>query len=155
MANVSMDKGTMGTMKDPKQLLDEEIDEAFAAEQVVITVPKSPRFQWLQGWISPRGLLTVIAVAVSFSLVGTIISRTAARRKWTLGRALSGRADFRRTGFSRARGGRRVGYERYRLGRFGQAVVAYTYKVPEVHVHLPQMTYKIPAIRVKVPTITR
>ncbi len=130
--------------KDPKQVLDEAIEEAFVDEQVVIMTPKTRGLPAQVRTLLPR-FAALIATAVSVSVAATLISRIVARR-----RLISGRTVFRR-----GMRGRRFGYSGYRFGRFGRAFLAYSYKVPQVHIHLPQMTYKIPSIRVKLPTPSR
>ena len=50
---------------------------------------------------------------------------------------------------------RRFGYGRYRLGRFGTAWIAFTYKMPDVRYRLPEMTYKLPTFWEKLPLLER
>jgi hypothetical protein len=50
---------------------------------------------------------------------------------------------------------RRFGYGHYRLGRFGTAWLAYTYKLPDVHYRLPELAYKLPPFWEKLPVWER
>lgn len=137
------------TMTDPKQLLDEEIEEALVEEQVVMTTPKQRHLLGalaIDGkWVRPLAVVLGTSVAIS-SIVASIA---------VVGARVRARRVSRFTDMVVARRPRRFGYSRLRFGRFGQVFVTYTYKIPAVRIHVPRLTYKIPRIRVKLPVSSR
>jgi len=46
---------------------------------------------------------------------------------------------------------RHFGYGRYRLGHFGTAWFAFTYRLPDVRYRLPEMPYKLPPFGLRLP----
>jgi hypothetical protein len=122
-------------MRDPKQVLNTAIDEAFAHDAVAAEKPiKEPRRERRVrlDWI-PIALVASSTLGVA-ATVFTVLTVLAARRRMPAmrKRLLVGKPT------------RHVGYGRYRLGRIGSAYLAYTYKIPEVRVRLPRPTYKLP-----------
>jgi hypothetical protein len=137
------------TMRDPKQVLDEAIDEAFAraksAQQTIASV-KNPIAELLPAVTRRQGLISwVVAASAALSVLGAFVTLFVTRR----------RTPAPKTRFLFGKPARRFGYGRYHIGRFGTAYIAYTYKLPEVRYHLPPITYKLPPIRVKLPLTAR
>lgn len=136
----------IGTMTDPKHLLDEESKEAFVEEQVVMNAPKprNPLGALATGGKCVRPLLVTLGVSAAISSLAVLVAKVRARRR------------PRFTGIVlRAKHPRRFGYGRYRFGRFGHAFLTYTYKIPEVRIHAPHLTYKMPSMRGKLPVSSR
>lgn len=134
------------TIKDPKQLLDEEIDEAFVEEQVIreSEKPATGRFG-MKELLDERQRLGVIAIALgagaAFSIAASFTTVLVAHRfRAPQAHVLLGKWS------------RHYGYGRFRLGRWGRAYMAYTYKLPELRLQLPQVMYKLPTVHVKLPT---
>jgi hypothetical protein len=133
------------TMKDPKKLLDEAIDEAFAQNEAALptaTPVRKPINRLYRVSVGGNPVIGAVAAATAtLSVLATFLTLLVSRR-----RTRSPRARFL---FGKPT--RHVGYGRYHLGRFGTAYIVYTYKLPQVRYHLPPITYKLPPIRVKLP----
>jgi hypothetical protein len=119
-------------MRDPKQVLNTAIDEAFAHDAIAAEKPiKEPRRErrLRMDWIP-----IALAASSTLGVAATVLTVLAARRRVPAmkKRLLVGKPT------------RHFGYGRYRLGRIGSAYLAYTYKIPEVRVHLPHPTLKLP-----------
>jgi hypothetical protein len=111
-------------MRDPKQVLDEAIDEAFAREPAVTKPITQPL-----GRIIGAGVAATAATGVATALTVFVTRRRAPAKP----RLLRGKYT------------RHFGFGRYRLGHFGTAFVAYSYKLPELRFQLPRGSYKVPA----------
>lgn len=110
------------TMKDPKVVLNEAIDVAFAREPVA----PSPLLQRL-GWTS------IIAAGATLAAVATTTTVFVIRRRAPA-----------KSGIIRGSFARRFGFGHYRLGHVGTAYIAYSYKLPQVRFVLPRPSYKLP-----------
>jgi hypothetical protein len=96
-------------MQDPKQATDQAIDEAFAREPAVTKPVTQP-----YGRIIGAGIAASAAIGVATALTVFVVRRRAPAKP----RLLLGKYT------------RRFGFGRYRLGHFGPAYIAYTYKLP-------------------------
>ncbi len=136
------------TMSDPKQVLDEAIDEAFARDQSArkkAPPAKNPVVELLPTVTQRIGLIGfVVAASTLLSILATAITV-----------ALIRRTPAPKTRFLFGKPTRHFGYGRYHLGRFGTAAIAYTYKLPEVRYQLPPITYKLPPIHLRLPLSQR
>jgi len=133
------------TMRDPKQVLDEAIDEAFAHNQVAskaATPAKKPVVELLPVVTQRLGLIGfLVAATATLSVLATFLTLLVSRR----------RTPSPKSRFLFGKPTRHFGYGRYHLGRFGTAYIAYTYKLPEVRYQLPSITYKLPPIHLRLP----
>ncbi len=133
------------TMRDPKQVLDEAIDEAFAHSQVMpkaATPAKKPVVELLPVVTQRLGLIGfVVAATTTLSILATFVTRFLTQR----------RTPAPKTRFLFGKPTRHFGYGRYHIGRLGTAYIAYTYKLPAVRYQLPPITFKLPPIHVKLP----
>lgn len=137
------------TMRDPKQVLDEDIDEAFARNQVApkaTTPAKKPVVELLPVVTPHLGLIGfVVAATTTLSILATFVTLLMSRR----------RSLAPKTRFLFGKPTRHFGYGRYHIGRFGTAYIAYTYKLPEVRYQVPPITFKLPPINLKLPAVHR
>jgi hypothetical protein len=129
---------------DGKQVTDARLagTSAPAAEPQAQAAPTFAPLRMVQSMQQRVGQQHLGLIGIAFGVsatvvaVSTLIAARLARKPSPKGHYLFGSKPTRH-----------YGYGRYHIGPFGTAWIAYTYKLPALRYHVPEIAFRLPAIR--------